>query len=147
MENSRAAGFTLVEIMIVVAIVIVILTIALPSFLRSRVIANETAALANCRAVNNACQLYHVNQETYPSSLADLIEPTSNPPYIDSTLASGTKQGYQFIYNLVDTSSFTLNANPTSSGLLKGRYFYMDESGTIRAKTGGAAGPTDEIVL
>lgn len=140
-------GFTLVEIMIVLAIVIVLLTIAMPNFLRSRVIANETTALANCRAINNACQLYHINRETYPDSLTGLIEPASNPPYIDSTLATGRKQGYEFIYNLVDSGHFTLNANPLFLGLLKGRYFYMDETGSIRAKRDGPAGPTDEIVL
>lgn len=147
MKKKSAKGFTLVEIMIVVAIVMTILTIAMPNFLRSRVIANETAALANCRSVNNACQLYHINQETYPNSFSDLIEPASNPPYIDSTLASGRKQGYEFVYNLVDSGHFTLNANPLSAGLLKGRYFYMDESGVIRGKIDGPAGPTDEIIL
>lgn len=145
MKEERS--FTLVEIMIVIAIVIVLVTIAVPGFLRSRVIANETAALTNCRAINNACQLYHLNQETYPPGLSSLIEPISNPPYIDNTLASGRKQGYEFIYNLVDADHFTLNANPTTTGLLRGRYFYMDESGIIRAKSGGPAGPDDEIVL
>ena len=147
MGRKKAGAFTLVQIMIVLAIVIVMLTIAVPNLLRSRVIANETVALTNCRAVNNACQLYHINQETYPNSLSDLVEPVSNPPYIDSTLASGRKQGYEYIYVLVDSGHFTLNANPTSSGLLKGRYFYMDENGIIRAKADGPAGPTDEIVL
>ena len=146
-NKMSLTGFTLVEIMIVLAIVIALLTIAMPNFLRSRVIANETAALVNCRSINNACQLYHINQETYPNSLTGLVEPTSNPPYIDSTLAAGRKQGYEFLYILVNSGHFTLNANPTTSGLLKGRYFYMDESGIIRGKSDGPAGPTDEIVL
>jgi hypothetical protein len=111
------------------------------------VTANETAALTNCRAINNASQLYHINQETYPSSLSDLVEPTSNPPYIDSALASGHKQSYEFVYQLVDADHYTLNANPTSTGLLKGRYFYTDESGIIRFRSDGPAGPNDEIVL
>lgn len=140
-------GFTLVEIMIVVAIVIILLVIAMPNLLRSRIIANETAALTNCRSINNACQLYHINHETYPNGLTDLIEPTSNPPYIDTTLAGGRKQGYEFIYQLVDADHFTLNINPLTSGLLKGRYFYMDEAGIIRAKSDGPAGPTDEIAF
>lgn len=147
MRKKSAKGFTLVEIMIVVAIVMTILTIALPNFLRSRVIANETAALANCRSINNACQLFNINNETYPNNLTDLIEPTSNPPYIDTTLASGRKQSYEFVYTLVDSGHFTLNANPLSAGLLKGRYFYMDESGVIRVKADGLSGPTDEIIL
>jgi prepilin-type N-terminal cleavage/methylation domain-containing protein len=147
MAKNKSRGFTLIEIMIVVAIVAIILAIAAPGFLRSRIIANETAALSNSRSINNACQLYHINKETYPDSLSDLVEPTSNPPYIDSVLATGHKQGYEFLYRLVDHDHFTLNINPLSSGLLKGRYFYMDEVGIIRGKSDGPAGPQDEVVI
>lgn len=146
MKNKRL-GFTLVEIMIVVAIIVVVITIAIPNFLKSRVIATEAVALTNCRAINNACQLYHINNEVYPEGLSDLIEPTSNPPYIDSILASGRKQAYEFQYVRVDTGHFTLNANPTSTGLLKSRYFYLDETGIVRANSSGPAGPNDEIVF
>lgn len=147
MAKNRLIGFTLIEIMIIVAIVAIILAIAAPGVLRSRVIANETAALSNCRSINNACQLYHINKETYPDSLSALVEPASNPPYIDSALAAGRKQGYEYVYNMVDNDHFTLNANPTSTGFLRGRYFYMDEAGIIRAKIDGAAGPQDVIVI
>ncbi len=137
-------AFTLVEIMIVVSLVIILVLLSAPNILRSRVIANEGTALGNLKAINNACQLYHMNQEKYPDSLGILDDP--NPPYLDSTLASGEKQSYQFVYNLVSNDQFSVNANPTSTGLLKGRYFYMDESGIIRSKSGGPAGPDDEIV-
>jgi len=147
MEKKRIDGFTLIEIMIVLGIIIVLLTIAVPNLLRSRVIANETAALTNCRSISNACQLYHINQEAYPGSLEDLVEPKSNPPYIDALLASGRKQGYEYLYKSADADHFTLNANPTTSGLLKGRYFYLDESGIIRGKADGPAGADDEVVL
>lgn len=137
-------AFTLVEIMIVVGIVIILITLAVPNILRSRVIANEGATLANLKAINNACQLYHINQEKYPDSLDVLAN--ANPPYLDSTLASGKKQSYEFIYTLVSDDHFTVNANPTYTGLLKGRYFYMDETGIIRANSTGPAGPNDEII-
>ncbi len=139
-------GFTLVEIMIVMGIVIILVVIATPSILRSRIVANEGAALANLRTLNNACQLYHINKETYSNNLGDLAEPLSSPSYIDTTLANGHKQGYEFDYNLIDTDRFTVNANPTTSGLLRGRYFFMDESGIIRANPSQPAGPDDEIV-
>ena len=137
-------GFTLIEIMIVVVIVIVLVTIAVPGILRSRVVANEAAALANLRTLNDACQSYHMNEESYPGALLDLS--TANPAYIDNVLGSGQKQGYQFVYVRVDPDHFTVNANPMHTGLLRGRYFYMDESGTIRSNNSAPAGPDDEII-
>jgi type IV pilus assembly protein PilA len=145
MSNMRKA-FTLVEILIVVAIVAILIALATPNILRSRLNANEVAARASLGTINKACQMYHINQEQYPASLADLAVPIADPAYIDSQLASGYKQGYEFIYELVDNDHFTVNANPTTTGLLKGRYFYIDESGIIRANSEGPAGPDDEIV-
>lgn len=137
-------GFTLIEIMIVVAIVIVLVSIAVPGILRSRVVANEGAAIASLRTLNNACQTYHMDQQKFPDSLITLS--TANPPYIDNVLGSGVKQGYQFIYESADDDHFTVRANPTHTGLLKGRYFYLDDSGSIRERNDSQAGPDDEIV-
>lgn len=137
-------GFTLIEIMVVVAIVIILITIAIPNILRSRVVANEGAAIANLKTIATACQSYHIDNQGYPSVLADLA--TANPTYIDNVLGSGQKQGYQFIYNSADSDHFTVNANSINTGLLKGRYFYIDESGTIRVRADAPAGPTDEII-
>lgn len=145
-KRLSVTGFTLVEVMIVVAIVLVLTTLAAPNILRSRVVANEGAALANLKTISNACQLYHINKETYPVVLSDLSEPNSNPPYIESSLAKGKKESYEFFYSLVNADHFTLNVNPLSAGLLKGRYFYTDESGVVRYNSSGPAGPNDEIV-
>ena len=142
----KRTGFTLMEIMIVVAIVIILITIAVPGILRSRVVANEAAALANLRTLNDACQTYHMNEQHYPDDLL-VLSTAANPPYIDNVLGSGKKQGYQFDYALgVDPDHFTVNANPTHTGLLRGRYFYMNESGTIRVNANEPAGPEDEII-
>ena len=96
---KKTKGFTLVEIMIVVAIVMTLATLAISSVLRVRHNANEMAAVASCRTILTACQNYYATNypHAYPDSLPDLIAPNSNPPYIDSVLASGTKQGYSFI--------------------------------------------------
>lgn len=134
-------AFTLVEIMIVVAIVAGLVMLATPNILRSRIIANEAAALANLKAISKACQLYYINENIYPDNLSTLGE--INPPYINSTLASGSKQGYDFIYTITE-DGFTIDANP--NGLLKGRYFYIDQTDVIRANSNGPAGQGDEIV-
>lgn len=139
-------AFTLVEIMIVVAIVVVLVTLALPNLLRSRMVANEVSALVNLKTISNGLQMYHVDRRSYPDTLTDLIAPNSNPPYIDSELASGHKQNYDFVY-ATSGNGFSLRANPTGIfQTFNARYFYVDETGIIRAKSGSEAGPNDEIV-
>jgi len=144
--NDMKRGFTIVEIMVVVGIIMILVVIAAPGIMRSRIVGNEAAAVANLRTLNNACQMYHINIEAYPDSLQDMAEPQANPPYLDPVLATGRKQGYEFIYSLLDADRFTVNANPTTSGLLKGRYFFMNETGVIRSNPTQPAGPDDEIV-
>lgn len=144
MKNMNL-GFTLVEIMIVVGIVLVLLIIAVPNYLRSRLNTIETAAVSACLTINNSCQLYHINNESFPDGLSDLVEPSSNPAYLDPALASGRKESYEFIYSLVSTDNFTLNANPLSTGLLKGRYFYIDETGVVHVDEERAADSDDPI--
>ncbi|MFA5430327.1 MAG: type II secretion system protein [Candidatus Omnitrophota bacterium] len=144
---NRRRGFTLMEIMVVTSIVIILISFAVPNILRSRVIGMETSALGNLRALNNACQLYLLNMKNYPESLADMSQPKVDPPYIDPELVSGTKQGYSFVYRLAASDHFTVNANPTGFGLLQGRFFFMDESGLVRARKGGSAGADDPVLF
>ena len=141
-------GFTLVEILIVVAIVMTLATLAISSVLRARHNANEMAAVAACRTIVTACQNFYSNTypHAYPSGISELIAPVSDPPYIDSVLASGTKQGYNFVYNRVNSESFTLNANPKVLGKTGSRYFYADETSVIKASSTGQAGPGDPVV-
>lgn len=141
-------GFTLVEIMVVVAIVMILATLVVSSVLRARHNANEMAAVAACKTVVTACQNFYTNTlpHTYPSSLSELIQPQSNPPYIDNVLASGTKQGYRFTYALVNTESFTLNADPAISGKTGTRHFFVDETGIIKANSNGQAASGDPAV-
>ncbi len=142
--NEIKRGFTLVEIMIVVVIITGLVLLVVPSILRSRRTANEGVAIANVKTIVNACHSYSMTNQAYPDNLADFIAPNSNPPYIDEALASGSKQGYQFVYILVDAMHFTLNANPT--GFLGGRYFFADETGVVRVNPNNQAGAGDEVV-
>ncbi len=144
----KARGFTLVEIMIVLAIVMTLATLVVSSVLRARHNANEMAAVAACKTVVTACQAFYANTlpHTYPLGLSDLIAPVSNPPYIDSVLANGTKQGYSFTYVFIDTESFTLNSDPVVPGKTGTRRFFVNESGVIKANSDREASSADPAV-
>lgn len=146
MKSKR--GFTLVEIMIVVAIVMTLATLVVSSVLRARHNTNEVAAVAACKTITTACQNFYANTlpHAYPATLADLIAPVSSPPYIDSVLASGSKQGYIFTYQFIDAESFILNADPAFSGKTGTRHFYVNETGIIRANHSGQASLADPAV-
>ena len=96
-------AFTLIEIMLVVAVLIVLIGLAVPNILRSWVIAYEAIAIANLKMLSSACQTYYTNNKEYPSALTDLILPVSNPSYIDSALAGGQKQKYQLVKRKIVT--------------------------------------------
>ena len=146
--RQRKKGFTLIEIMIVVAIVATLLVLSFSSMLRARLNANETSAIAGCRAISTGGQNYYggSSPHTYPPDLSTLTTPTSNPPYIDNVLASGTRQGYEFLYSMVDTEHFNLNANPVSVGRTGSRYFFVNETGVVRANMSQPASATDLAV-
>lgn len=139
-------GFTIIEVMVVAAIITILVAVGIPNILRSRMASNEAAAMASLKTMCSASELYYSNNNTYPQGLSDLIEPQSNPPYIDVVLASGEKQGYQFIYAAQDAGHFTVNANPVSPGITGARFFYTDETGVIRSNQSQEAGPDDPIV-
>ena len=131
-------GFTLVEIMIVVAIIALLAAIAIPNLLRARHNANEAAAIASLRTISTACESYRASQTPswYPASMA--ILGAAVPPYIDATLATTVKQGYGYAYVLVNANQYTCTATPVTIGTTGTRVFFVDESGVI--KINNAAG-------
>ncbi|MBU2541032.1 MAG: type II secretion system GspH family protein [Candidatus Omnitrophica bacterium] len=130
------SGFTLVEIMIVVAIIALLAAIAIPNLLRARLNANESASIAAMQTLSTAAQSYRSANPSYPTNLAALSNAT--PPYIDSVLAGGTKSGYAFILTGT-TNAFTATAAPSTVGTTGNRYFFVDESGVVRYASGAAA--------
>lgn len=132
-------GFTLIEIMIVVAILVILAVAAIPGFLRSRVIANEASAIGSMRTISTGCESYRAAQNpiTYPPNLAALSADT--PPYIDTILGAGQKQGYSFNYNLVGPNQYTCTASPVTPNITGIRIFFVDESGVIRVNNAAGA--------
>ena len=152
-RRRREGAFTLVEIIIVLAIIALLAALALPPTLRARLFANEAMAVNSCRIIAASSQAYNAAAipHSYPGNLSDLASPTSNPPYIDSVLVGATstaasKQGYYYTYVLIDSEHFTLNADPVTPNVTGTRYFFADESGVVRVNPSAPAAPTDSPV-
>lgn len=142
-KYRNTAAFTLIEILVVVGVLIIIMTLALPTFLRARMNANEAIAMTSCRAIVTGCQSYYAYTvpHEYPSQLVELTSPISNPPYINSVLASGLHRGYKFEYSSPDENSFIITASPEVEGITGTKYFTVDETGSIQVGEGGDAEP------
>src|ERR1700746_1839225 len=106
--NRPQKGFSLIELLIVVAIILGIAAIAIPNLIRARMQANEASAVASIHAVNTAEMSYQSACPTtgFCAALADLGDGGTSPCtgsatascYIDQNLAGGTKSGYLFTY-------------------------------------------------
>ncbi len=142
-------AFTLIEIMVVVAIVALLAALAINIMVRSRMNANETVAIGSAKTVASACQSYYAVSvpHEYPDTLAELgVAGASGPAFIDTSLASGTKSGYIYTYQKTSVVTFVLYIEPQVPGRTGERFFYTDETGLMTARRGGRAGPGDPSV-
>ena len=144
----KQKGFSLIELLIVVAIILIIAAIAIPNLLRSRIAANEASAVGSMRTINTAEVTY---ASTYPTvGFATLTQlggsggSSAGAGLIDSVLAAGTKSGYVFVATPADASStgvlttYTIVGDPQNSQTGQ-RHFFSDQSGVIRFNTAGTA--------
>lgn len=133
-RRSWQRGFTLVELIIVMAVIITLAAIAIPRFLRARFAANESAALATTRVYSTQLENYRSAQTppAYPPDLTSLG--SSDPPYVDDTLGQdpATRQGYTYTYAQISEAQYALTAQPELEGVSGVRVFYVDETGVIR---------------
>lgn len=124
-------GFTLVEIMIVVAIIALLAAIAIPNVLRGRATANETAAIGNIRAILSSLEMYRSVNSAYPSNWTQMSAATpAFYPQPFQTIAS-TVQGYLYAYGAVDANNYNVTA-VSSSASSGSRQFWTDQTGLVR---------------
>jgi prepilin-type N-terminal cleavage/methylation domain-containing protein len=151
--KAEQRGFSLIELLIVVAIILVIAAIAIPNFLRAKISANESSAVSSVHAVQTAEITYAAlfNTIGFSASLADLGDGGTKPCpgtanascFIDATLATGKKSGYNFTY-FQDTSAtpslgYTFSASPQVPDVTGQRGFFGDQTNIIRADPSGTA--------
>ncbi len=140
-------GFTLVEIMVTVSIILVLAVLVVPNILRARINSNEVTTISNLSSLGKSIQQYFMNNDyKYPQTFDALVSPNSNPPYIDRDFIDSAKSGYLYTYEYQDDDNFRLLASPKTPGKTGVRYFYLDETGIIRAKEGGPASESDPAV-
>ena len=153
MTRSANRGFTLVEIMIVVAIIALLAAIAIPNVLRGRTTANESAAVGNMRALVSSLEMYRSVNNAFPTvaqtwrtamygadcATATIPVPDFGPPSFCNTMAGGATaatglvQGYKYTYTPVATgATYTVQATPETVNNTGTRSLFTDESSIIR---------------
>jgi type IV pilus assembly protein PilA len=160
--GKREKGFSLIELLIVVAIILIIAAIAIPNLLRSRMAANEASAVGSIRTVNTAAISFNSSYgDGFPTNLAQIgttgtgVVSCKNAEYLDSVLTLGTKSGYTFavgggatpwpaasvpagcVAGSVD--GYTVTAVPATLGTTGQRSFCSDATGVIRFDATGTA--------
>jgi type IV pilus assembly protein PilA len=131
--RNKQKGFSLIELLIVVAIILIIAAIAIPNLLRSKIAANQASAVGSLRTLNTSCIAFSTSYGQFPAALTNLgpvasgsTASSTSADLIDSVLSAGTKSGY------------TITATPITAATTGQNMYFTDQSGVIRVDTSGA---------
>ncbi len=163
-HRNSEEGFTLIELLIVMSLILILMTLAIPSMLSIHKQGNETSALASLRAINSAELTY---ASTYPSSqfacsltalggtgAAGSAPSAENAGLIPPDLTTGQKAGYTFAFSNCTKVSinnqdmytgYQLTAVPQSIGKTGNRGFCTDQTGEIKSDPAGGTNCTQAI--
>jgi len=112
---TRKSAFTLIEVLIAAMILSILLAIAIPNILRSRLSSNEAIAKATLRAISTACENYATaNNGIYPTQESDLLE--EQPPYLNRAYSGKTIQGYTYTLNLTK-EGYSITGSASKCGI------------------------------
>jgi type IV pilus assembly protein PilA len=137
-RRRQQSGFSLIELLIVIAIILIILSIALPQMSKSRMHAQEMAAIKTLNTINTTEIQYQSQFGKFATAIAQLGPPPSGggegpeaAGLISGNLASGTSSGYNFTVTQTP-GGYAVSAIPKAFGSTGRRTFYTDQTGVIR---------------
>jgi prepilin-type N-terminal cleavage/methylation domain-containing protein len=145
MKRLRASGFTVIEILSVVAVVAILTAVTIPVFQKMRAHANESAAQAALRTIGSAMFAYKLEKNDYPSSLSELSPSQDVPVNIEGLVATGSKLGYRFQVVSADQQSYLVTATPESPPSSGIHTFSLTETGTIQNDGEAVTGLPDMV--
>jgi len=148
--RTRQKGFSLVELLIVLAIILTICAIAIPNLQSARMAANQASAVSSLRTINGSAITYSLTYPDtgFPASLSAMggAQPctasSASACLLDEVLASGTKSGYTFVWTgdgNTPSVGYTITATPVTAGSSGKIMFCSDQSGNVFYDPSGAA--------
>lgn len=141
LSHRSQRGFSLIELLIVVAVIGIIAAIAVPNFINSRQAAHNASAFSSLRLIHTAQIAYRMRNTQY----GDLTALRNANMIDDPLLASGTRSNYTFVINAATISPSFYEATATPA-IAPWQYYYLDVSGVIRRETGRAADATSSPI-